>query len=97
MAFLVEFHWVWLASAAGIGFVMGWIGEVHRIGGLSRRALGWLSVLMALAIVLALARLVPGRFGYWLDLGLVMFAVYMIGCTIGSWLRGLLIADQPSA
>ena len=96
MAFLIEFHWVWLAAAAGIGFVMGWIGEVHRIGGLSRKALGWLSVLIALAIVLAFARLVPGRFGYWLDLGLVMLAVYIIGCTVGSWLRGLLITDHST-
>lgn len=96
MAFLIEFHWVWLAAAAGTGFVVGWIGEVHRIGGLSRKALGWLSVLIALAVVLAFARLVPGRFGYWLDLGLVMFAVYIVGCTIGSWLRGLLIADHST-
>jgi len=35
----------------------------------------------------ALARVVPGRYGYWLDLGLIMFALYLIGCAIGSWLR----------
>ena len=27
------------------------------------------------------------HYGYWLDLGLVMFAVYVAGCAVGSWLR----------
>lgn len=93
MAFLVEFHWVWLAAAAAIGFVMGWIGDVHRIGGLSKKALSWLVLLIAVAASLAAARLVPGRFGYWLDLGMVMFVTYIVGCMIGSWLRGLLVSD----
>lgn len=97
MAFLIEFHWAWLAGAAGIGFVMGWIGDVHRIGGLSKKALGWLTLLIALAVALSVARLVPGRFGYWLDLGLVMFAVYIVGCMIGSWLRGLLITHHSAS
>jgi hypothetical protein len=35
----------------------------------------------------ALARVIPGRPGYWLDLGLMLFALYLVGCTIGSWLR----------
>jgi hypothetical protein len=38
-------------------------------------------------IVVALTRILPGRPGYWLDLGLLMFAPYLLGCAIGSWLR----------
>jgi hypothetical protein len=44
----------------------------------------------------AFARIVPGRIGYWLDLGLVMLAVYLLGCAIGAWLRDLLVADHRS-
>ena len=47
----------------------------------------WLSVLVAALVGAALARLIPGRPGYWLDLGLVMFGLYLAGCTVGSWLR----------
>ena len=41
---------------------------------------------------LAIGRIVPGRFGYWLDLGLVMFGLYLVGCTIGAWLRARVLA-----
>jgi hypothetical protein len=29
----------------------------------------------------------PGRSGYWLDLGLLMLTAYLAGCFAGSWLR----------
>jgi hypothetical protein len=35
---------------------------------------------------------VPGRFGYWLDLGLIMFALYLGGCVVGSCLRNWVVA-----
>jgi uncharacterized membrane protein AbrB (regulator of aidB expression) len=54
-------------------------------------------VLVAALIVAALTHIVPGRIGYWLDLGLVMFAIYLIGCAIGSWLRDLLVSRQAAA
>ena len=41
-----------------------------------------------------LTRIVPGRFGYWLDLGLLLFAAYLVGCAIGSWLRDRFMARQ---
>ena len=39
----------------------------------------WLAALAAALVAAALARVVPGRFGYWLDLGLIMFALYLCG------------------
>jgi hypothetical protein len=51
-----------------------------------------LSALVAALIGAALARVVPGRFGYWLDLGLIMFALYLCGCAVGSWLRGWVVS-----
>jgi hypothetical protein len=41
--------------------------------------------------------LAPGRFGYWLDLGLAMLAVYVAGCAIGSWLRNLVVSRPAPA
>ena len=34
---------------------------------------------------------IPGRFGYWLDLGLIMFALYLVR------LRGGIVAARPGA
>ena len=39
-----------------------------------------------------------GRVAYWLDLGLIMFACYLIGCAIGSWLRDRVVSrTAPTA
>lgn len=96
MLFLAEFHWGWLAAAAFVGLLMGWVGVVHRGGGLSVRGLQVAVLILVVATASATARLLPGRFGYWLDLGLLMFAAYIIGCAIGAWLRELLVSDHRS-
>jgi uncharacterized membrane protein YjjP (DUF1212 family) len=87
MPFLVTFHWGWLLASLLLGLAMGWIAVVHRGQGVSKRTSRWLAVLAAALVAAALARVVPGRIGYWLDLGLLMFALYLIGCALGSWLR----------
>jgi hypothetical protein len=87
MGYFVTFHWIWLAGASVIGLGMGWIAIAQRGTGLSKRAMQIAAAVLMLAVVSSAARLVPGRFGYWLDLGLVMLAVYFVGCAIGSWLR----------
>jgi hypothetical protein len=87
MTTLAIFSWGWLLGAVLLGFAMGWISVVHRGHGLSKRAAITLGVVGAVLLGLALARLVPGRPGYWLDLGLVMTTVYLAGCALGSWLR----------
>ena len=87
MAYLGTFHWGWLLASLLLGLAMGWIAVVHRGPGVSRMLAGWLAVLAAAVVTAAVARVVPGQAGYWLDLGLVMFALYIIGCAIGSWLR----------
>jgi hypothetical protein len=97
MVYLATFLWGWLVGSLLLGFATGWIAVVHRGQGLTKKTMRWLSVLVAALIVAALTRVVPGRAGYWLDLGLVMFAVYLIGCAIGSWLRELVVSRQAAA
>jgi hypothetical protein len=92
MMYLVTFYWGWLLASLLLGFAMGWIAVVHRGQGVSKVTARWLAALVAALVALALARVIPGRFGYWLDLGLVLFAVYLAGCAVGSWLRDWVIA-----
>jgi hypothetical protein len=56
-----------------------------------------LAVLAAALVAAALARVVPGRAGYWLDLGLIMFGLYLVGCAIGSWLRDRVLSRNAPA
>ena len=92
MAYLVMFCWGWLLGAFLIGLAMGWISVVHRARGVSKVMARWLSALAVVVIGLAVAKVVPGRFGYWLDLGLILFACYLVGCAIGSWLRDWVVS-----
>ena len=97
MIFLAAFHWGWLLGALLLGFAMGWIAVVHRGHGVSKRLARWLAALVAALLAAALAHVVPGRPGYWLDLGLLMLALYLIGCTIGSWLRDRVLPGPANA
>lgn len=98
MPYLLAFHWGWLVGSLLLGLAMGWISVVQRGNGTSKVVARWLAVLAAAVVGAALARVVPGRFGYWLDLGLIMFGCYLIGCTIGAWLREWVVSrSQPAA
>jgi hypothetical protein len=98
MAYLVTFHWGWLLGSLVLGLAMGWIAVVHRGQGVSKTTSRGLAVLAAALVAAALARLIPGRPGYWLDLGLLMFALYLAGCAVGSWLRDWVVSrHRPAA
>jgi hypothetical protein len=88
MSYLAMFHWGWLVGALLLGFVAGWISVVQRGRAVSKVTARWLAALVAALLVAAFTRVIPGRPGYWLDLGLVLFGLYLAGCTIGALLRG---------
>ena len=92
MFYLLSFHWGWLVGSLLLGLAMGWISVVQRGNGTSKVLARWLAVLVAVLVAASLARVIPGRFGYWLDLGLIMFALYLFGCAVGSWLRGWVVS-----
>ena len=87
MTYLATFHWGWLLASLLLGLAMGWIAVVHRGQGVSRTTACWLAALAAALVAAALTHLVPGRFGYTIDLGMIIFALYLAGCAVGSWLR----------
>jgi hypothetical protein len=97
MIFLATFQWGWLLAALLLGFAMGWVAVVHRGHGVSKVVARWLAALVVALLAAALARLVPGRPGYWLDLGLLMLPVYLVGCLVGSLLRDRVLPGPSGA
>jgi hypothetical protein len=97
MAYLVTFHSGWLTASLLLGLAMGWIAVVHRGQGVSKLVSRCLAALAAALVAAALARVIPGRPGYWLDLGLLMFALYLAGCAVGSWLRDWAVSRHAPA
>ncbi len=94
MMYLAQFHPGSVAAAALLGLAVGWIAPAHRGAGLPRQGLLYAVALIAIAVALVAGRVVPGRQGYWLDLGVLLLAAYLIACAVGTGLRGLLIAHQ---
>ena len=92
MAYLTTFYWGWLLGSVLLGFCMGWISVVQHGEGVVGKLRWALSALVAALIAAALTRVVPGRFGYWLDLLLIMFTLYLCGCMIGSLLRAWVVS-----
>ena len=97
MAYLAVFHWAWLLASLLLGLAMGWIAVVHRGPGVTKVTRRWLALVAVRLVAAALTRLVPGRPGYWLDLGLLMFTLYLVGCAVGSWLRNRVISRSTPA
>ena len=97
MAYLVMFHWGWLAASLLLGLAMGWIAVVQRGDGVSGKLARWLAALAAALVAASVARIVPGRFGYWLDLLIAMFACYLVGCAAGSALRAWVVSRSAPA
>jgi len=97
MAYLATFYLGWLLASLLLGLAMGWISVVQRGEGVSKKLKRWLAALAAALVAAGLARVVPGRFGYWLDLFLIMFALYLCGCAVGSWLRDWVVSRSAPA
>ncbi|MEN3347768.1 MAG: hypothetical protein V7632_1403 [Bradyrhizobium sp.] len=98
MMALATFFWGWLLAALLLGFGMGWIAVVHRAQGVSRIWIRWLALLAIALLAASFSKIVPGRFGYWLDLFLLMFAPYLVGCAVGSWLRDRVVSrSRPTS
>jgi hypothetical protein len=97
MAYLVTFHWGWLLASLLLGLAMGWIAVVHRARGVSKNLARWLALLAAALVAIAASRILPGRPGYWLDLLLIMFVPYLLGCAAGSWLRNWALSRSRAA
>src|SRR5271166_5667521 len=91
MLYLLHALSAWSIAALGLGVFLGFLswkaakegGEtVSRPGG----ALPFLLPVAAGAVV-AWMRWLPGRYGLWLETGLLLLVAYLVGCALGCQLR----------
>ena len=91
MLFDLMSYFGWIAAALAIGIVVGW----RTYADAPRRSLfdGWFkwgALVFVIGVIVAVLKLFPGRFGLWLEIFLLMTAVYIVGCFLGGWLKDLL-------
>jgi len=85
----------WLATALAIGLVVGWrtYSEAPQRGLLD----GWIkwgALVFVIGVIVGALKLIPGRYGLWLEIALLMTAHYIVGCVLGGWLKDLLGAHE---
>ena len=98
MLYLATFFWGWLLASLLLGLAMGWIAVVHRGPAVSKTMARWLAASGGGAgRSKPDAGFVNSLFGYWLDLFLIMFALYLFGCAVGSWLRDRVVSRTTPA
>lgn len=86
MIYVLTHYWIFAALAALLGVAVGWFtcGAPHE------RRLGWLTwglAALAIGAVVALAAMLPGFAGHALEVALLLFAAYLLGCLIGCMLK----------
>ena len=85
----------WLIAASGIGLVVGWRTYLDA----PRRNWrdGWIvwgALAFVIGVIVAALKLLPGRYGLWLEIALLMIAFYVVGCFLGGGLKKLLGAHE---
>ncbi len=94
MAFVIDRFWLPLLLAAVIGFMIGWAtcGRSEKSWTSSWLPLGILAAIVGAFV--AAQTILPGRFGLWLETGLLMFATYLAGCCLACMMRRLMFGRE---
>jgi hypothetical protein len=95
MLFDLASYTVWLIAALAIGLVIGW----RTYSDAPRRYWrdGWIvwgALAFVIGVIVAVLKLLPGRYGLWLEIALLMIAVYVVGCFLGGGLKRLVGAHE---
>ncbi len=99
MLYLLSTFWFWLLLALSVGFATGWLTFARSPGNFWRGLAPW-GLALGLGALVAVLQLLPQRIGYWLDLGVLMLAAYLLGCCLASIIRlrlGDAAATEPAA
>ncbi len=93
MLFLATFFKWWLLGALLLGLIVAWFTFIPRPRAWIDRLVSAVIIIFAVGVVVALLRLLPGRAGYLLQLALLMFTAYVIGCFLG-WLARYMLSGR---
>ena len=97
MSYLVSQTWGWLLVFLILGAFAGWFTCADQRTNWFKGWLPFALVGFVLALIAALFAILPGRPGLWLELGLLLFTAYIIGCCLGCWLRQAISPPMPAA
>ena len=97
MLYLLHMHWLLFFGGLGLGIVVGWLTYLRAATRWTDRTVRIAIGAVAIGALVAIAKVVPGRYGFWLELGVVLAGFYIVGCFIGWALRDLAESTPATA
>lgn len=98
MLYDISVLWIWLFAALGLGIIVGWATD--KPGAQGPWLFGWFRgalVAFAVGLVVAWLRWLPGKLGLWLEIALLDFAAYVVGCVLGGVFRLVFVTPRDRA
>lgn len=98
MLYVISHYWGWIFLAAlGLGLIIGYLTWTReRRGNWFSSWMTWTLIAFVIGALIVLFRLFEGRWNLWLESFLAMFAAYIAGCCLGSWIRALFAEPAPA-
>ena len=89
MLYHLHMHWLWFFGALSLGIVVGWL--IYQRAAIRSTLCPVLITSGAVAIgaIMAISQVVPGRYGYPLEFGVILTIMSAVGCFVGWALRDL--------
>ena len=88
MLFVFANFWGWILAALVLGSFVGWVTwSYEQRESWLRTWLRWWGLAFVIGLLLILFKALPGRAGLYLETAIWLFAVYIVGCFVGGWLR----------
>ena len=88
MLFVFANFWGWILAALVLGSFVGWVTwSYEQRESWLRTWLRWWGLAFVIGLLLVLFKALPGRAGLYLETAIWLFAVYIVGCFVGGWLR----------
>ena len=95
MSYILAQYWIFIALAFVLGLYVGWAGSAAK-----RAERGWAAaaaLTFACGLELAWLEVVPGLLGHVLEVALLLFGGYLVGCAIGSFAEPPRTGDRGEA
>ncbi len=98
MSYVFSVLFWWIIAALVLGLIVGWLtASREKNAGWMSGWLKWALVAFVVGLILAWLAVFPGRFGFWLESALFLFASYIVGCVLSCWLKGMLESSEAPA
>ena len=81
-------YWIWMTLAVGLGVLVALLSFSYKSKSVFNSVMIWGAVIFAVSLIGAIANMVGGRAGFYLEVALLLVACYFVGSLVGGLFTG---------